>query len=151
VTTAADLIGQARARVAEVKRWIDNDVAAGDTAIQMHGEALHAALDKLDTAAALTTRARIDGEVSREALAIARAEHDELLLRLAIKELVEAGVMYAPAAAQLEGWIFDGTAEVDIEAILRHLEETRASLSAVLGTAAQTRYERSMRDAGGEA
>lgn len=48
--TPAELIARATSEVEEVKRWIDNDVEAGDTTIQEHADRLANALRDLDAA-----------------------------------------------------------------------------------------------------
>jgi hypothetical protein len=44
------LIKEGVAEVAEVKRWIDNDIEAGDEAIRIHADALARAEEKFDQA-----------------------------------------------------------------------------------------------------
>jgi len=48
----AQQIGEAIEEVSEVKRWIDNDVEAGDTMIQEHADRLASASEKLEQAKA---------------------------------------------------------------------------------------------------
>lgn len=46
----AQLIEEATAEVQEVKRWIDNDIEAGDEAITIHQQSLERGLAKLEEA-----------------------------------------------------------------------------------------------------
>lgn len=48
--TAVELIGRAASEVEEVKRWIDNEIAAGDDVIVVHADRLANALADLRTA-----------------------------------------------------------------------------------------------------